>query len=343
MRSHAVLIIASVFISLSLAESARACSCGGSDPCQVFRSVDAVFIGKVTMVSAAPAEKIATEFGEISLVDPDAIAHFQIEKTYKGLPVAQKTVAVRTSTGCCACGVGFKVGETYLVNAYRDKNGDLGTSYCSRTKTLADAKHDITLMESFIAGKGLTAILGSVGISTSSQPGDWLEDSAGEGLELEIRGSGRSFRATADSNGQFRVWNVPEGSYVVRPILNSAYEKFSAERVSIRGEACSADAYVFLNAIGVVRGRILDSRGKPVESGTQVLVLYADGGVRKTAVMSTQTKADGSYEFGSLAPGRYILAVDNNFYGGGTDRSKARIIDLMSKTRAVGIDIRLPK
>jgi len=83
-----------------------------------------VFVGKVVKVSnptksdGSPAEKNYTEF--------------EVIRSWKGSKKAR--VTVRTSNGCCDCGMSFTIGKTYIVYAYGKRT--LTTNMCSRTKPL---------------------------------------------------------------------------------------------------------------------------------------------------------------------------------------------------------------
>jgi len=293
---------------------------------------NAVFAGTVVSIQE---EQLESRYWQI-------VARFQIQNVFKGLALDQKTVEVRTGHGGGDCGVSFKVGETYLVYAHSSE-GVLHTSICSRTRPLAEARDDIPLIESFLVGKKLTALLGTVYVTgnSSSMPAG-LDRSAAEGLEVEVRGSRQSFRTTVDSQGLFRVWNVPEGTYTVRLVLGAAYEQLSGKphKVSMRVGACSADTYVYFPARGVASGRILTSSGMPVVIGTKVSLFDTNPSSGRPQIISSRTDADGRVRFESLLPGRYIVNVGDVFYG--MDLSNAPIIDLRS-TWGARIDIQFGK
>jgi hypothetical protein len=280
-------------------------------------------------------------------VDRKLLVLFQIQNVLKGMPLDQKTVEVRTGLGGGDCGVSFRVAETYLVYAGRLEDGGLSTNTCSRTAALEKAKDEIPLIESFLAGKRLTAILGTVIIHRDQNPDlprslRSFDRFAAEGIEIELQGARQSFKTTVDWQGRFRVWNVPEGTYRIRPAVHSWYQdRDLPQTFSIKRGACSVDAFVLLRAHGRVDGRVLNSNGQPVAVGTAVSLYDAHDRTRATSVISTRVGLDGRYSFQDLPPGRYILAVGNDFYGGGTDRSKARIVDLTSRPYVTDIDIRL--
>ena len=95
----------------------------------------AVFVGEVTEIIAPK-----TASGEEAWT---AEVRFKVLQTWKG--ITTETVSVFTANRCCICGYKFEVGERYLIYAYSsDKN--LGTNFCTRTKTLSEANADLKVL-----------------------------------------------------------------------------------------------------------------------------------------------------------------------------------------------------
>jgi hypothetical protein len=115
-----------------------ACSCnvshlaGKSEKYQVNyarKHADAVFSGVVTEIVID--EKSHTYE-----------AKFRVRALWKG--VDSKEVSLFGGTDCCFCQYEFKVGESYVVYAILDKEGDrLATSICQRTKPMSEAAKDL--------------------------------------------------------------------------------------------------------------------------------------------------------------------------------------------------------
>jgi hypothetical protein len=164
-------------------------------------------------------------------------------------------------------------------------------------------------------------------------------------MEVEVKGSRQSFRTIVDARGAFRLWNVPDGTYTARLVLSESYmqvlrQNTGSSRVSIGPGVCSADVYVILPAMGKLHGRILNSDGKLAAVGTTVSLFDTKPNSHRPSVISSQTDANGRYEFDGLVPGRYIIHVGDVFYG--TDLSKDRTIDLWS-TWGTGVEIQIGK
>ncbi len=113
--------------------SAFACSCimPGTVAEEVDRA-DAVFAGTV----------IALDHSDYrAYVFPNVAVTFTVQEYWKGDVL--DTVVIHTGQGGGDCGFGFEEGESYLVYAYADDNGDLHANICSRTALLSDAEGDL--------------------------------------------------------------------------------------------------------------------------------------------------------------------------------------------------------
>ena len=95
----------------------------------------AVFAGQVTNIDV-PGGLIQ------SSGDPVKVS-FDVSQSWKG-PTG-KNITVSTPRSGASCGYGFQAGQEYLVYA-RGDNNDLLVSLCSRTKLLAYASDDLSVL-----------------------------------------------------------------------------------------------------------------------------------------------------------------------------------------------------
>ena len=114
-------------VAAACAPRTEACSCLPSGPpCQNLFQSDAVFVGTVTGIR--PMRTPETE----RLVLESRIVAFNVEKGIRG--INGSAVDVRTGSGGGDCGFDFKIGERYVVYAYRHPDGwlrpDTGGSQC---------------------------------------------------------------------------------------------------------------------------------------------------------------------------------------------------------------------
>lgn len=110
----------------------KAISCTCARPLSLldaFKRYDAIFEGTVLDVSRATS----SEYSE-------KMVRIKVTKNLKGLP-DKSEVVVRTASMSAACGYHFDVGETYLVKANFDNDGNLHTGLCSGNQLISNNKN----------------------------------------------------------------------------------------------------------------------------------------------------------------------------------------------------------
>src|SRR5262245_1837235 len=139
---------------------AAACSCPRSGPaCQGYFQVDAVFAGTVTSISEVPAPDAPPLRPNEFRIPRSVRVDLTISNVFRG-SIRGATVSVTTAGSGPACGYTFKVGEQYLVYAYRPKDGSgLAVSVCSRTRPLANAAEDLAFFKTLNVPSGIGATI----------------------------------------------------------------------------------------------------------------------------------------------------------------------------------------
>ena len=124
-------LIAGLMLLSSANVLACTCGSGGGAPCQEFWRADAVFAG--TVVGSGKIN-----VGEGELKQEMRLVRLTVDQPIRGMQSAE--VEVITGWGGGDCGYAFKLGQRYLVYAYREE-GDkrLSTSICTRTRLLKKA------------------------------------------------------------------------------------------------------------------------------------------------------------------------------------------------------------
>src|SRR5262245_38785209 len=120
-----------VLTLLSFSETAYACICERPPlPCEAYWEVEAVFIGTAKELSWIEFEE---KHDDLVIKRKQPVFSFSVDRAFRGVSGAK--VAVLTGMGDGDCGYRFKIGEQYLVYAYRDqqKKETLSTSICTRT------------------------------------------------------------------------------------------------------------------------------------------------------------------------------------------------------------------
>src|SRR4030095_256476 len=117
-RRWKLLSIGSLVLTLSsISETAFACACTRPPlPCEAYWQVDAVFIGTAKELSWIEFEE---KLEDLALKPKQPVFRFSVDQAFRGVNGAQ--VAVVTGIGGGDCGDDFKIGEQYLIYAYRDQ------------------------------------------------------------------------------------------------------------------------------------------------------------------------------------------------------------------------------
>jgi hypothetical protein len=189
-------------LTLFFSAKVLACSCqfGGGAPCRDFWRADAVFAG-----TAVVSGKIIVGEGEFK--QEMRLVRLTVDQPIRGMQSAE--VEVITGWGGGDCGYAFKLGQRYLVYAYRDEDDKrLSTSICTRTRKLSDADADFAFIRAMPTSNANGLVFGTVGKRNHEwKEGDkWYKPVAD--AELTIEGEGQQYQAQSDSKGNFRVENV---------------------------------------------------------------------------------------------------------------------------------------
>jgi hypothetical protein len=175
-----------------------------------------------------------------------------------------------------------------------------------------------------------------------------------------------TFKATTDQEGNYRITDVPGGSYVIAPVAPSfviSEVNSSRGQTVVITESENVEGLDFeLIRGGVITGRVRNSEGQPIIE-ERITLSPADQRDQRGPVYSVmqgfQTDDRGVYRMFGVRPGRYKVSVgegENMFYRGAgrgrsahpttfypdvTDASKATVVEIGEGTEATNIDITL--
>jgi hypothetical protein len=350
-----------VFIAgLTLISSAKvlACTCGsgGGAPCQEFWRADAVFAGTVVR-----SGKIDVDEGGFK--HDMRLVRLTVDQPIRGMQSAE--VDVVTGWGGGDCGYAFKLGQRYLVYAYREE-GDkrLSTSICTRTRLIKEADDDFAFFRTLPTSNANGLVFGIVG----KRNHEWKE---GENwykpvpdAELTIEGEGRQYQAQSNSDGKFRVENVVPGKYVVKlklppGLIRNALQKDEGativeDEIEVAAHGC-AESEFYLESDTRVRGRVLDVNGNPVAKMQLNMRIAVFDSKTVNSFLDATTDAEGNFEFKQVPPGAYFLGYhllttalqEGQPYGrtylpGVPSRALATIVNVKEGQLLEGLTLQLP-
>jgi hypothetical protein len=137
------IILCALLLGLSLFttnETSAQCTCSTTylniTPHKEFKLADVVFVGKVVEIEKTDREKETGNYVET--------VKFEVKRAWK--QDSEATVIIRNEIRGCLNG--FDKDEEWLVYAYKQKDGTLGTACCcSRTNLLSEAAKDLEEFE----------------------------------------------------------------------------------------------------------------------------------------------------------------------------------------------------
>jgi hypothetical protein len=165
----------------------------------------------------------------------------------------------------------------------------------------------------------------------------------------------RTFVAAAGLDGRYRMDGVPEGKYKLDAYAIGYVGPSAAQDLDIHFTSGLFDADATLDPLAVLRGRVLDDRGQPVEA-SRVAVNSSEMKTTFTAV----SDKDGRFLFKDLSPGSAVLFASppprpspaedadapriqmvTTYYPSAVDAASATEIRLVPGDRNDGYDVRM--
>src|SRR6266850_1294911 len=355
MRRKPCLLVITLFMAMLTTESVFGCSCmGGSTPCHAFGGSSAVFVGTAIAVKTAE-RKPAAKPSEVDWTP--RTFKFAVEQAYLGVEGAEVDVA--TGMGGGDCGYGFKLGERYLVYAYRyGENNRLATGICTRTKPYASANEDLAFLGTLSSVAPGVTIYGEIRRQRERvAKGDTVPVGPLEDAALVVEGEGERKEIRADEQGRYRVSGLRPGKLKVTLQLPDELTVNKKEQeITVADRGCAVVNYYVVDN-GRISGRVFDSEGQPAAHLLLALVEADDLEPELHYSKLERTNDEGRYSFAGVPPGRYLLAVNltrypqpddptnaypRTFYPGVTDRSQAEVISLGAGENLRERDLRLP-
>lgn len=336
--------------------SAYGCSCaGGASPCQDYGRSSAVFIGTpIAVRTVEPKPGRGPESAEYWL---RRIFKFSIEQSFLGVQPGE--LEIGTGMGGGDCGYDFKLGQRYVVYAYKnEKSNQLATGICSRTAPYEKADEDIQFLHTLSSH--------SPGVTISGEVKRRLHDVAkGDSkvvgpladLNLVVESDGERREIRTDAAGRYTLSGLRPGKYKVTLRLPDELFVYKAEEeITVADRGCATVSYQVKDN-GRVSGKVLDPEGQPAKGVILALMDANHADPKKDWGALEQVDDEGRFSFSGLPPGRYLLAVNlsrfprpneptnaypRTYYPGVTDVSKAEVITLGAGESLSDIDLRLP-
>lgn len=169
-------------------------------------------------------------------------------------------------------------------------------------------------------------------------------------------GTRSGYRATTDQNGNYRITNLPAGTYFIRPLAPSftLEDEYTSNTIVVNESEAVEDINFALVPGGVITGRISDAEGRPLIE-EPVTILPTDTAVVEGGVSGGDLRTDdrGIYRAFGLPAGKYKVSVGHNeslpglgrpsyrqtYYPSVTEFEKGTVIEVTQGSEAKNIDI----
>lgn len=164
-----------------------------------------------------------------------------------------------------------------------------------------------------------------------------------------------NYRGTTDQTGNYRITNLPAGTYTIKPIaLSFALEDEQTNNAVVVGEGENVEDINFsLVPGGVITGKISDADGKPLIDQYVTMLPIDSQAVEGRWVGNLHTDDRGIYRAFGLRQGKYKVSVgqDESLPGGPrptyrqtfhpsvTDIAKATVIEVTPGSETTNVDI----
>jgi hypothetical protein len=322
--------------------STFACDCMVAPPsCQAYWEASAVFVGTVINSQTVTVK-------ESPYVERMRAVRISLDESFRGVEGAE--VEVLTGLGGGDCGFGFRDGQQYLVYAYRsEQDQKLHTSICTRTKLISAADKDLAYIRGLSKAKPGATISGE--ILKNLRDGEDVRRQPVGGIKVIVEGE-KKFETVTDAKGQYRLDQLPEGEYTVRPVMPANLAFRGPERkITVSDRGC-AEVSFWLESSARMTGRVLNPQGLPVPRAE---IFMGDADKEKYHGHFDYAYADeeGKYSFILIPPGHYVLGIRFDgmtsqnrpfpvtYYPGVSDRSQAEVFTIVEGQR-IDFDLQVP-
>ncbi|MFY9558460.1 MAG: hypothetical protein WAV20_02240 [Blastocatellia bacterium] len=352
---HIVLIVVATALLLAFPSRIDACTCGGTfaglQPCQAYWDAGAVFTGAVTGISIIPLD-----LGDGRTGYQQKLVRFSVEESFRG--VQGRMVDILTGMGGGDCGYDFKEGDKYFVYAYRNPKDDkLRTGICGRTQPLSDSRSDVEYARAVARGGTGGIIFGIVLRYTRDTYVDYGQHKGLEGIKVSVEGNDKLFKLVTNKDGRFQVDGLEAGTYRVRAEIPGNLRKAPEQEVVVAEGRC-APAEFLTTSLATIRGKLVDSEGRPV-SKIDMKIIPADVGGKEALWRGREvysyTDDGGYFTFSQIPPGQYVIVINymgqpgqfdppfpRTYFPGTGDLTKAKVFTVSEGQEIETADFPLP-
>jgi hypothetical protein len=314
-----------------------------------------MFLGKVLSRDVVNQTE---QFGGQTLSRQTYLFHIVALENFAGDQRLGQEMLIATGNGMGDCGYPFRIGETYLVDAYK-YNGELSTGICAITRPAVVSTTVLRQLRTMAAGRRVPDLMGLVGVRAGNSF-DIVDFHPLPGIPVTVTGAGDGspVKAVTDADGVYTVPTLSPGKYTVSaalpPNLSTRQTEIDKTPLQIEipdvkgtGAACRQDIDV-LHA-GSISGRVLNAEGNAVPGYISVRSTDPQINQRPGPVASGGVAPDGSFTLHFLPEGTYPLEFTEQgnfqkiwFYPGTLQQRDAASISLVDGEHVQAVRFVIP-
>ena len=285
-----------------------------------------------------------------------------MDESFGGLAPDAHEIEVYTGAGGGDCGIPFKAGAAYLIDAFVGMDGLAHSGTCSSTTSIDGAGVLLRILRQRRDGKPVPSLVGQATRRDRNFNGPLgtLAPMPQPNLLVRLKAGQRVYEARADADGLYAFYGLPSGKYEFAPDLPSGTSLSwfigsdkPAVPVELHAGTCQMrDLEVF--ASGAIQGRILDASGKPLARALAYIVPAGEKVLPKEGELYGESQGKQPFfKFVHIPPGEYLIVVNpddlpdpdfpyqRTFYPGVHDRASAATITIRGGEQIKDADIRL--
>jgi hypothetical protein len=289
-------------------------------------------------------------------------ARIRVDESFGGLSPTVTEVEVLTGSGGGDCGILFKVGDAYLIDASVGKDGLIRAGICSSTRRIEYAGIALRILRQRRDGRQVPSLAGQIARQDRNFEGNIGTRIAKPlaNVPVRVKAAGRVYETLADSEGFYEFHSLPSGQYEFAPDLppGTRLSWFIGSDKPLQPFALNAGACQERNIevfpSGSVQGRVLDASGKPLKEVFAYILPASQEVIPKKGELYWEFQGkEGFFKFVHIPPGEYVIAVNpddsrdpnfpfrRTFYPGVHDRDSAKIITVRGGEQITDADILL--